>query len=112
MEIRKFQVGEMVEFGEQRPVKKLLAVTDHFRSALVCLKEGQSLGPHRTPGDAVLSVISGRARFTVDGQEHEVGRGAIFTIPAGTMHQVLALKDTVAQVAVSLPGGQGHADHE
>lgn len=110
MELRKFQVGELVEFGADHPVKKFLAVTDHFRSAIVCIKEGQSLGPHKTPGDAVLSVISGQAVFTVDGEEHEVGQGAIFTIPSGSMHGVRALKDTVAQVAVYLPNGQPH-DH-
>lgn len=108
MELKRYQVGEMVEFGENHPVKKFLAVTDHFRSALVCIKEGQTLGPHKTPGDAVLSVISGKAVFTIDGQEHEVGRGAIFTIPSGTMHGVLAVKDTVAQVAVHLPDGHRH----
>lgn len=110
VELKQYQVGEMVEFGDNFPVKKFLAVEEHFRAAIVCIKEGQSLGPHKTPGDAVLSVISGKAVFNIDGQEHEVGRGAIFTIPSGTMHGVRALKDTVAQVAVHLPNGHPH-DH-
>lgn len=42
---------------------------------------------HRHPYDKIAVVQSGRARWTVEGQEFEVGAGEILVVKAGEAHK-------------------------
>lgn len=53
--------------------------------------EGQSLGEHTAPFDAIVHVLEGRAAVTIGGTPHEVSAGEIVLIPAGQPHAVRAL---------------------
>jgi quercetin dioxygenase-like cupin family protein len=42
---------------------------------------------HRHPYDKVVFVKEGRARWTVDGEDHELGPGDILVVKAGEIHR-------------------------
>ena len=48
---------------------------------------------HRHPYDKVLLVREGRARWTVDGREIEVGSGEILVVKAGEIHTFVSIGD-------------------
>lgn len=105
MEARRWQVGELVEFSEAGPVRKVLLAVEAARSALICLKAGQELGAHPAPGHAFVHVLSGRVFFRLDDRGEEVGRGAYFYLPPGCVHGVRAARDSVLLVVVALGTG-------
>ena len=64
---------------------------------------GRGPGPHTHPYDEVAIVQSGRARWTVDGAEHEVGAGDVVVVKAGEVHGFTALGDApLVQIDVHL----------
>ncbi len=102
LEPRRWQIGELVEFADAAPVRKVILALDGVRSALLCLKGGQELGAHPAPGHALVQVLSGRVRFGIEeGEEVVVGRGAYFYLPPGCRHRVRAVKDSVLLVVVA-----------
>ena len=48
---------------------------------------------HRHPYDKVVVVREGRARWTVDGQDHEIGPGDILVVKAGEIHTFVSIGD-------------------
>ena len=65
--------------------------------------KGAGPGPHRHPYDEIQFIISGRARYVVDGQEFEAGGGEILVIKAGEVHEFTVISDEpLVQVDVHL----------
>jgi quercetin dioxygenase-like cupin family protein len=48
--------------------------------------KGKGAPLHRHPYDETFIVEAGSARFTVDGEEMEVGAGNVVVVPAGAAH--------------------------
>lgn len=48
---------------------------------------------HRHPYDKMVLVREGRARWTVDGREVEVGPGEILVVKAGEIHSFVSIGD-------------------
>jgi quercetin dioxygenase-like cupin family protein len=46
------------------------------------------LSEHTAPHDAILQVVDGTARITVDDDEHEVAAGETIVLPADVPHAV------------------------
>ncbi len=69
---------------------KVLVTTDKSQIAVMSLHPGEDSGKeiesHR--GDQVMYVIEGEAEIELDGDIVKVGQNMVFTIPAGTEHQV------------------------
>ena len=61
---------------------------------------------HHSRSDNVFIVVSGTGNFTVDGVTHEVRRGTILHIPAGTRHSVRNdAAEPLEILEVHAPGG-------
>ena len=50
---------------------------------------------HEHPNEQIATVLSGRLRFVVGGEEHEVAPGESLLIPGGVPHRVDVLEDAV-----------------
>jgi len=48
---------------------------------------------HRHPYDKVVVVREGRARWTINGQDHQVGPGDILVVKAGEIHSFVSISD-------------------
>jgi len=70
---------------------------------LLNAEPGRGPGPHRHPYDEVQFVRSGRALYTVNGEQFEAGPGDILVIKAGEIHGFTAIGDEpLVQVDVHL----------
>jgi quercetin dioxygenase-like cupin family protein len=56
---------------------------------------GEELTEHQTGRVAVVQVLSGRLRFTVDGEQFELGAGSWLKMAPGTPHALIASERTV-----------------
>lgn len=63
---------------------------------------GSGPGPHRHPFDEVQFIQSGRALYTVNGEEFEAGAGDILVIKAGEVHAFRCIEAPLAQLDVHL----------
>jgi quercetin dioxygenase-like cupin family protein len=64
---------------------------------------GQELTEHRAARPAIVQVISGRVRFTVDGDELEAGPGSWLHMAAEAPHALVATEPTVMLLTLLSP---------
>ena len=59
-------------------------------------KKGQNARPHRHGEEQFIYLLSGRMRFTVDGESYEAGPGEVSYHPANSLHSTECLEDALA----------------
>jgi quercetin dioxygenase-like cupin family protein len=61
---------------------------------------GEGLSEHRAARPAVVQVLSGCLRFTVDGEDLDLGAGSWLHMAAGAPHSLVATEATVMQLTL------------
>jgi quercetin dioxygenase-like cupin family protein len=69
--------------------------TETMTLARIILGKGAVVPSHQHPNEQIASVLEGRLRFVVGGEEREVGPGESVAVPANVPHEVEALEDSV-----------------
>ena len=67
------------------------------------LESGAVVPEHSHPHEQVGLVLSGRATFTIGGEEKTLGPGDMFRIPGNVKHRVVALDEPVRVLDVFHP---------
>lgn len=93
---------DQVEFVDGKVERKLLLNNDKGLVQYLAFAEGSALTPHTANGDVVVTVVSGRINFTVEGKEHEMKAGDVIVLPANTEHAVSAVEKS--QIVLSKLG--------
>lgn len=65
--------------------------------------KGEEISTHQSEGDAMVTVLSGTGRLTVDGTEHIVKAGQTLVMPARKPHAVYAEDDFKMLLTVVFP---------
>lgn len=71
-------------------VSKTLSQNKAVSITLFAFDKGEEISTHDSDGDAMVTVLEGTGRFTVDGKEHVVGAGEVLIMPAKKPHAVFA----------------------
>ena len=69
--------------------------TETMTIARIYLRAGAFVPSHEHPHEQVASVLEGRLRFVVGGEEKEVAAGESMVVPGGVSHEVEALEDSL-----------------
>lgn len=69
-------------------VSKTLAQNDALSITIFSFDKGEEIGTHGSSGDAMVTVLEGVGKFTVDGQEYVLKRGETLVMPANKPHSV------------------------
>lgn len=69
---------------------KTLAQNDAVSLTLFGFDKGEEISTHDSSGDAMVIVLEGTGRFTVDGKEYIVKAGESLIMPAKKPHAVYA----------------------
>lgn len=84
-------------------VSKTLAQNDHVSVTLFAFSKGEQIGTHDSAGDAMVLVLEGTGRFTVDGTDHICKAGEALVMPAGKPHAVHGEEDFKMLLTVVFP---------
>jgi quercetin dioxygenase-like cupin family protein len=76
-------------------VSKVIYRDDRLNVTVFGLDAGEELTEHTASRSALVEVVSGRLRFTVDGQEHEAGPGFWLRMEEGAPHSLVAVEPSV-----------------
>ena len=81
---------DVLPFGTDLPNQKTHALfkSDDLEVMRLVLLEGQSLPPHRVPGEITIQCIEGLLNVEADGRANSLASGQLLFLPAG---QVLSL---------------------
>ena len=84
-------------------VSKTLAQNRALSVTLFAFSKGEEISTHSSGGDAMVLVLEGTGRFTVDGREHLCSAGETIVMPAGKPHAVYAAEDFKMLLTVVFP---------
>ena len=92
--------------GKREP--RVLFSRPECRAVVIDLNEGDELGDHRVYEHAVVQVVSGRLRMTVDENEIECPQGSLVTFAARETRSVCALEPSRLLLLLVPWPGDGH----
>ena len=82
-------VNEEISFSEEKMKKNSLFDSPHLFYDVYCLLSGQAQKVHAHEGsDKVYYVLRGTGRFTIGGEEEDLGSGSAVIARAGSPHGV------------------------
>ena len=85
-----FNLAEVVDYQEGKIVSKNLVAKPNLVMTIMSFWKGESLDPHKAPGDALVTVLDGEGKDYVDGKPFVVKKGESAVIPANIPHAVEA----------------------
>ncbi|MFQ7170921.1 MAG: cupin domain-containing protein [Thomasclavelia ramosa] len=85
-------LASQVEVQAGQVVSKTLAQNDALSITIFSFDKGEEIGTHGSSGDAMVTVLEGVGKFTVDGQEYVLKRGETLVMPANKPHSVYVKK--------------------
>ena len=83
-------LASLVEAGPGQVVSRTLAQNKAVSVTLFSFAPGEEISTHESEGDAMVTVLEGTGRFTVDGREYLVSQGQALVMPSGKPHAVFA----------------------
>ena len=79
---------EQVAYQPGQVVSKTLAQNDAVSVTLFAFDKGEEISTHESGGDAMVTVLEGTGRFTIDGKPHILQAGETIVMPARHPHAV------------------------
>lgn len=83
-------LAALVQAGPGQVVSRTLAQNEHVSVTLFAFYKGEEISTHASGGDAMVTVLEGTGKFTVDGIPHLAEKGQCLVMPAGKPHAVFA----------------------
>lgn len=78
----------LVDYQEGQVVSRTFSQSPALSLTLFAFDKGEGLSAHSAPGDAMVLVLDGTARITIDGQPMDVTAGEVVVMPADVPHAV------------------------
>lgn len=80
----------LVEYSDDSIVSKTVLDKTAGTLTLFAFDTGQRLSEHSAPYDAVVQVVDGKGRITIDGVDSIVSAGELIIMPGNIPHSVTA----------------------
>ena len=88
-----FNLSEIIDYQEGKIVSKNLVAKPNLVMTIMSFWKGESLDPHKAPGDALVTVLDGEGKYYVDGKPFIVKKGESAVLPANIPHAVEAVEN-------------------
>ena len=96
-------LAEVVNIQEGQIVSKTLAQNKYVSMTLFAFDKDQDIRTHDSDGDAMVNVLEGKGKFTIDGKEYIVSAGESIIMPAKKPHSVYAVEQFKMMLVVVFP---------
>ena len=96
----KLNLKELVKYQEGQVVSKTLVQNDYVSMTIFSFDKGEEIS-HAAGGDAMVTVLEGKGRFTVGGEVFYVEEGETLIMPKDIPHAVYGEERFKMQLTVS-----------
>ena len=97
----KLTLKELVEYQEGQVVSKTLVQNDYVSMTIFSFDKGEEISTHAAGGDAMVTVLEGKGRFTVGDEVFYVEEGETLIMPKDIPHAVYGEERFNMQLTVS-----------
>ena len=92
---------EQISYQEGQVVSKTLVQNDYVSMTIFSFDKGEEISTHAAGGDAMVTVLEGKGRFTVGGEVFYVEEGETLIMPKDIPHAVYGEERFKMQLTVS-----------
>ena len=97
----KLTLKELVEYQEGQVVSKTLVQNDYVSMTIFSFDKGEEISTHAAGGDAMVTVLEGKGRFTVGDEVFYVEEGETLIMPKDIPNAVYGEERFKMQLTVS-----------
>ncbi|MDE6415200.1 MAG: cupin domain-containing protein [Anaeroplasmataceae bacterium] len=95
------QLKNLVSYQKGQVVSKTLVQNDAVSMTIFSFDKGEEISTHAASGDAMVTVLEGKGRFTVGGQVFILTEGQTLIMPKDIPHAVYGEEQFKMQLIVS-----------
>lgn len=99
-------LGKQIKVLKGQVVSKTLAQNTAVSITLFAFDKGEEISSHDSTGDAMVTVLEGSGKFTVDGEEYTLKENETLIMPAKKPHAVFAEEDFKMLLIVVFPNNE------
>ncbi len=85
---QKLLLSEQIDYQPGQVVSKTLVQNDRMSMTVFSFEKGEEISTHAAGGDAMVTVLEGRGRFTVGGEVFCLEQGETLIMPKDIPHAV------------------------
>ncbi|HRP31374.1 MAG TPA: cupin domain-containing protein [Agriterribacter sp.] len=87
-----FNLEEMIEYTEGGVISKQITKCKGGNLTLFSFDKEQGLSEHKTPFDAIVQILDGKAEVTINAKVHHLKKGDCIIMPADIPHALKAIE--------------------
>ena len=100
---KELSLADQVTIIPGQIASRTLAQNQALSITLFAFSKGEEISTHQSEGDAMVTVLSGTGRLTINGTSHMVKAGQTLIMPAQKPHAVYAVEDFKMMLTVVFP---------
>lgn len=81
-------LNDQVEYQKGQVVSKTLVQNELVSMTIFSFDKGEEISSHAAGGDAMVTVLEGKGRFTIGGEVYILNEGETVIMPKGIPHAV------------------------
>lgn len=85
-----YNLKDSIEYSQGATVSKIIAKNKNGSTTLFSFDKGQNLSEHTAPFDAIVLVVDGSCKITIDGVPNDLTEGEMIVMPANIPHALEA----------------------
>ncbi|MCI9423444.1 MAG: cupin domain-containing protein [Dorea sp.] len=98
---KSLKLKDMVDYQAGQVVSRTLVQNSSVSMTLFSFDEGEEISTHASGGDAMVTVLEGKGRFTVGGEVFILEEGETLIMPKDVPHAVFGEERFKMQLTVS-----------
>ena len=84
------ELAELVTYQPGQVVSRTLAQNKAVSLTLFAFDKDEEISSHSSHGDAMVTILEGKAKVTIGSDEYSISAGQTIVMPAGIAHAVAA----------------------
>ena len=92
---------DLVDYQEGQVVSKTLVQNELVSVTVFSFDKGEEISTHASSGDAMVTVLEGKGKFTISGEEYILEEGQTIVMPKNEPHSVYGEEKFKMQLVVS-----------
>ena len=97
----KLNLKDQVDYQPGQVVRKTLVQNEYVSMTIFSFDKGEEISTHAAGGDAMVTVLEGKGRFTVGGEVFYLETGDTLIMPKDIPHSVYGEEQFKMQLVVS-----------
>ena len=97
----KLNLNDLVDYAQGQVVSKTLVQNASVSMTIFSFDKGEEISTHASGGDAMVTVLEGKGRFTVGGEVFFLEEGETLVMPKDVPHAVYGEEKFKMQLVVS-----------